>query len=719
MTNKIHNVELNPAPKDNVTIPGKTKGNGEFPYDDLLKPDPGTEMIAGEAGKASQLNIFMNARATDKDGNKLPLKAKPILDTKNMKHDPGQANQPQKTRMSENRPAQVDQRTQGSVSSDQDEIRAGTKQESAPKHVQESPQIGQKQKQIARSQVPDGLKSGPIAEKVEPQIPKHVQQNELKNPQPELEQGARARTETSELKPPAVQAVQNASRPSASATVSAASRPATEEPEKRPVNGQVKQLIIDTKISNKESVPANLETSKTRVEAGEEPNMKPAKQTVVALDTEAGQKSVEKKQAAQVPHSRKIMAKPSSTEKLEIATAPVKVARSENSIQNIETPPEQEELATAKKTAQVPVTPQPDLPRQSPVIRMTKSKVVVPTIGKQAFSQEVKQPDTPTQKPREGDDQRVIAITRSVVAESQDLETVINGEVAPAEGKIVEQSSAAVIFAEPNPAKTAKTRESTQTGNRSIKSTPNSSLTEHFRAKQAERNDSHTGIGSIPEKLGEPLTEDPADLLKQQLQERIEILKKAQNSMTGSQDQPATHNLHRNMSMQVTPGASFTVDQPPNISFTKTSAALFARNFASEMVEKIRLVTESQTAGKAGTLSKFVVDGGQMGQLDIEFQSASNKEQIIVFVDNENSRNELLRLMPQIDDNLRQRGFNFSGLDVEVRSDQKESGSANDAEQNATHSKTQESSSSAAGMSNDNESTTNRNYGYNTMEVIA
>ncbi len=258
---------------------------------------------------------------------------------------------------------------------------------------------------------------------------------------------------------------------------------------------------------------------------------------------------------------------------------------------------------------------------------------------------------------------------------------------------------------------------STDVKNKKI--TPLVAVTKQKSSKRADTFRENYGVEALKGTPVEQIEDESADVLKQQLRDRIDILKKAQESIHVSSDQSGTQNLHRTMSMRVNPLTGMVPDQANSVAHSRTQAALYARNFASEMVDKIREVVSKQPIGTNKLNVKFVVDGGAMGQLDVEFHQEFSKDQISIFVDNEVAKNDLIRILPQIEDNLHQQGFMLSGVYVEVRDNQERSESAGQQNNKQTHTHEDISSSSDQGLSDETIITTNRNYGYNTMEVLA
>ncbi len=137
------------------------------------------------------------------------------------------------------------------------------------------------------------------------------------------------------------------------------------------------------------------------------------------------------------------------------------------------------------------------------------------------------------------------------------------------------------------------------------------------------------------------------------------------------------------------------------------------------MVERIKDIGELQNAGSTGSKNSFVVDAGPMGELDIEFNEEASKQQITIFVESENARHEMQRVLPHIEDNLNQRGFNFTGLEVEIRNQHRESETTQQQRSDDSTASGRDHSTSETSGNDEIQPTANRNYGYNTMEVVA
>ena len=281
------------------------------------------------------------------------------------------------------------------------------------------------------------------------------------------------------------------------------------------------------------------------------------------------------------------------------------------------------------------------------------------------------------------------------------------------------QASVEPSIAQVNPTKVDRTQAKSRTADRRIKKADSISPTQHLRSKRAAQMTEQYGVDTHSEKQNQDIEENPADILKQQLRDRIEILKKAQSAMPLTNEQLSNQNLHGNMSMKATPETNLIQGNMSSIPHPRANAPLFARSFAAEMVEKIRVMGEQQVSGGNQSKTTFVVDGGPMGEMDIEFHQEASREQITIFVDSENTKSELQRVLPNIEENMNQRGFSFSGVEVEVKHDHRNSQSMSDGSHKNSLEDQEKTAPQEQVVSEDNQQTTKRNYGYNTMEVLA
>ena len=211
--------------------------------------------------------------------------------------------------------------------------------------------------------------------------------------------------------------------------------------------------------------------------------------------------------------------------------------------------------------------------------------------------------------------------------------------------------------------------------------------------------------------------QDTSDILKQQLRDRIEVLRKAQESFNGTGEQTQNNSLHRGLSPRMG-GGSGLIQPDNNFPHPRSNPALFARSFASELVERLREMKVQQTAAAGGKTS-FVVQAGQLGELDIEFHKEAGKEQVTIFVENETARLDIQRVVPQIEENLNQKGYSFSGLEVEIRNTTKDGHFSSGKDSGQGSANRTRTGGIDPGLIEENRVNDNRKYGYNTMEVLA
>ncbi len=225
----------------------------------------------------------------------------------------------------------------------------------------------------------------------------------------------------------------------------------------------------------------------------------------------------------------------------------------------------------------------------------------------------------------------------------------------------------------------------------------------------------HRPSESIVDERIEPST----DSLKEQLRSRIKILNKAQESLNIGALNARDQDQRIDQPLQSNPVQTKATAQQQGMPNARVYPYLFARNIAMGIIEKIRAGSINQKPQMTGISQKFSVDAGQMGNLQIKFQQNSGKEQISIFVENDSIKNDMLKIVPQIEENLKQRDLNFSSLDVEVSTNPKEKEFTEQQDRKNSHSaQTEDSLLNQEGSSTEN-STLNRKYGYNTLEVLA
>ena len=249
---------------------------------------------------------------------------------------------------------------------------------------------------------------------------------------------------------------------------------------------------------------------------------------------------------------------------------------------------------------------------------------------------------------------------------------------------------------------------------------PESSPSRTKQARSPRHEQFNSDLQSENSKYSNQKTDElnEADALKMQLRERIEVLKKAQESSQSLGDQSQNSSLDRGLSARQPGNTGF---MPGDTRFVspRTNPPVFAKHFSEELIAKIREVQSLQDVSKGQLKTSFVVQAGRLGNIDIEFKQESGKEQITVYVDSETSRNDLQKVMPQIEENLNQKGFEFSELNVEIRNSSKDPQFDLEDDSSSNSNERDQGDRRSGEVNEDPLAHDNRKYGYNTMEVLA
>lgn len=131
-----------------------------------------------------------------------------------------------------------------------------------------------------------------------------------------------------------------------------------------------------------------------------------------------------------------------------------------------------------------------------------------------------------------------------------------------------------------------------------------------------------------------------------------------------------------------------------------------------EMIDKFNSVRKSTKSN-----TTFRIESSPAGKMEIQFEEKSGHKQIKILVENESTQHELQKAVPQLQQNLNARGIELASLTVQV------SQFGNKAGQTAPHNKqgTRHKNKETKEVQHeaDKSTVTKRNYGYNTIEVIA
>ncbi|MFP4547705.1 MAG: flagellar hook-length control protein FliK [Fidelibacterota bacterium] len=137
------------------------------------------------------------------------------------------------------------------------------------------------------------------------------------------------------------------------------------------------------------------------------------------------------------------------------------------------------------------------------------------------------------------------------------------------------------------------------------------------------------------------------------------------------------------------------------------------------VIQKIeRMVTEA-SQNKLNNTS-FSLDSKDFGKMEIRIRQNSKEDQGVILVENQTIKEQIQKFIPDIQENLNQKGAMISAINVEVNSQNENtdpqsrfSGKKNNRKVDSTN------NNYASASEIDTRTTKTRSYGYNTMEVLA
>ncbi|MFQ6604289.1 MAG: flagellar hook-length control protein FliK [Fidelibacterota bacterium] len=219
---------------------------------------------------------------------------------------------------------------------------------------------------------------------------------------------------------------------------------------------------------------------------------------------------------------------------------------------------------------------------------------------------------------------------------------------------------------------------------------------------------------------------EPAEVSEEAIQQKTASGKNAgpeQTPMNVAEKagQEAKHTIHRNLSPQqdgflVKPEHRSGLVQD---SREANSLPRFSKLSQTVHIERIARII-LQMATTTARVTHFSVDSGSLGKIGVQFSQVDAREHVTILVDNIASKEFIDRLVPMIQENLNQKGFELSSLDVQINQQQtreqetrtdrrkmKDQWTNVDDEQDATSSERVKSQPAKL------------DYGYNTLEIIA
>jgi len=117
------------------------------------------------------------------------------------------------------------------------------------------------------------------------------------------------------------------------------------------------------------------------------------------------------------------------------------------------------------------------------------------------------------------------------------------------------------------------------------------------------------------------------------------------------------------------------------------------------------------------TQTNLTIDGGRLGPMEIQYTSESSAKQITIVVETEAVRDAMQKLIPVINENLFQKGVKPSSIDVQVNSDKHNETFEKDQDSLSEENKPDQNEGELVTVQDLNIGV--KDYGYNTMEVLA
>jgi len=133
--------------------------------------------------------------------------------------------------------------------------------------------------------------------------------------------------------------------------------------------------------------------------------------------------------------------------------------------------------------------------------------------------------------------------------------------------------------------------------------------------------------------------------------------------------------------------------------------------YLSEVIQKFY-----DSGSQTFTQSQVVVDGGEMGKLDIRLNKNATTQSILILVENDTIKTEMARILPHLAESLQSKGVQLNSVNIDVG----QAWDKNNKRQNGRNNPKTKFTQAMEGT-NDQDTTVNskRYYGYNTMDIIA
>ncbi|MBN2280473.1 MAG: flagellar hook-length control protein FliK [Candidatus Marinimicrobia bacterium] len=134
-----------------------------------------------------------------------------------------------------------------------------------------------------------------------------------------------------------------------------------------------------------------------------------------------------------------------------------------------------------------------------------------------------------------------------------------------------------------------------------------------------------------------------------------------------------------------------------------------------DLIYKIERMVSNASINRLSNAS-FTIDGKEYGKIEIKLKQDTKEDQGVILVETQAAKDQIQKILPQIHENLQQKGSSITAINVEINN-QKEGGESRFSGKQQR--KKQSSFKNDYTVNIEKPGKTTRSYGYNTMEVLA
>ncbi|HQV34027.1 MAG TPA: flagellar hook-length control protein FliK, partial [Calditrichia bacterium] len=135
------------------------------------------------------------------------------------------------------------------------------------------------------------------------------------------------------------------------------------------------------------------------------------------------------------------------------------------------------------------------------------------------------------------------------------------------------------------------------------------------------------------------------------------------------------------------------------------------------VVQHIVQVINQQRGNRSKT--SFQLDGGDLGKLEIKFERSEGSTRTTILVESEEARQTLEKLLPDIEKNLLDKGLHYESIAVDIHDKGAQDGENRSGRGGSEKSGPIQSEEQKTADAGGEATTAPRDYGYNSMEVVA